>query len=215
MTGSTVRTLAAGLVLTVVAAGCGGTTVTQAGLHAAHESGGAQASVTRIERVQVASGAPVDVVLVRAKYCAGEGENGASIPSPGGACGFNYAWFQVTAEDHEIGFSTFLPHGAVEAVTEARRSVPVLRTFSEIPGLLARCKIPRGGPRSGTIVGLCQSNALSTLHNGDTRAEFLEHWPLSKPHGARNTSGWIVTLDRQGHVRAVHTTGPTPPQLRR
>lgn len=210
-----VRTLAAGLVLAAVAAGCGGTSVTQAGLHAARDSGGAEPSVARVERVRLANGDAVDVVLVRAKFCAADGENGASIPSPGGGCGPNYAWFQVTPEDHKIGFSTFLPHGAVEAVAEARRSVSVLRTFSGIPGLLARCRIPRGGPRGGAIAGLCQSNALNTLQNGDTRAEFLEHWPLSRPHGFRNTSGWILTLDRRGHVRSLQTTGRTPPQLQR
>jgi hypothetical protein len=88
----------------------------------------------------------------------------------------------------------------------------VLSTFSDIPGLLARCRIPRGGPRGGAIAGLCQSNALSMLH-GDTRAEFLEHWPLSRPQGSRNTSGWVVTLDRQGHLRSVRRTSQTPPQL--
>jgi hypothetical protein len=208
-----VRALAAGLVLAAIAAGCGGTSVTQAGLHAARESGGADPSVTRIERVRTATGDAVDVVLVRAKFCASDGENGASIPSPSGGCGPNYAWFQFTPKDHKIGFSTFLPHGAVEAVAEARRSVSVLSTFSDIPGLLARCRIPRGGSRGGTIAGLCQSKVPGTLDDGDTRAQFLENWPLSRPQSSRNTSGWIVTLDRQGHVRSVHTTGQTPPQL--
>jgi hypothetical protein len=103
----------------------------------------------------------------------------------------------------------------VQAVANARRSVPELRTFSAIPGLLARCKIPRGGSRSGTIAGLCQSDDLGTLKNGDRRVEFLEHWPLGKPRGSRSTGGWIVILDRNDQVMAVHTTGQTPPQLQR
>ena len=43
-------------------------------------------------------------------------------------------------------------------------------------------------------------------------ADFLEHWPLSKPPGHRKTAGWVVTLDRSGRAVAVHGTESTPPQ---
>jgi hypothetical protein len=86
------RALAAALVLVAVAAaGCGGgTSSTKEALNVAQASGGANPSVARIERVRAPNGEPVDVVLVRADYCAAGG-NGASIPSPGGGCGPNYA----------------------------------------------------------------------------------------------------------------------------
>jgi hypothetical protein len=210
-----VRALAAALLLAAFAAGCGGTTTSKAALQVARESGGADPSVARIERVRDASGDAVDVVLVRAHYCAAGG-NGASTPSPGGGCGPNYAWFSISPDTHKLaGISTFLAHGAVQAVAGARRSVPVLRTFSAIPGLLARCKIHRAGSRRAPIAGLCQSNDLGTLRNGDRRVEFLEHWPLSEPHGSRHSGGWIVILDGNGQVLGVHTTGRTPPQLSR
>jgi hypothetical protein len=208
-----VRALAAPLIL-AVAAGCGGTTSTsKRALEMAAASGGSDPSVARLERVQVPNGEPMDVVLVRARYCAAGG-NGVTISSPGGGCGPNYAWFQVSPDTHLLGASAFLVHGAVQAFADARRSVPVLRTFSAFPGLLARCKIPRGGALGPPVAGLCQSKDLGRLRNGDRRLEFLEHWPLSKPHGSRHTGGWIVILDRNG-VRSVHTTGRTPPQLRR
>jgi hypothetical protein len=210
------RALAAALVLvTVAAAGCGGTSSTEEALNVAEASGGSNPSVARIERVRAPNGEPVDVVLVRADYCAAGG-NGASIPSPGGGCGPNYASFTISPKTHKLaGVTTFPNNGAVEAVASARRSVPVLRTISPIPGLLARCKIPRSGSQSGTIAGLCQSEDLGTLENGDRRVEFLEHWPLDKPHGSRSTGGWIVILDRNDQVIAVHATGQTPPQLQR
>jgi hypothetical protein len=209
-----VRALAAALVLAAVAAGCEGTTSTsKRALQMASASGGSDPSVARLERVRLANGEPVDVVLVRAHYCAAGG-NGASTPSPGGGSGPNYASFQVFPRTHLAGMTTFLAYGAVQAVAEARRSVPVLRSFSAIPGLLARCKIPRGGSRSGAIAGLCQSEDLGARRNGDRRIEFLEHWPLGKPHGSRHTGGWVVILDRNGVV-SVHTTGRTPPQLQR
>lgn len=210
-----VRALAAALLLTVVAAGCGGTTSATEALNAAKESGGADPSVARVERIREASGRPVDVFLVRATYCAAGGK-GVSTPSLGQGCGPNYAWFAISADKHKLaGVSTFLAHGAVQAVADARRSVPVLRTFSAIPGLLARCKIPRGGPRGGTVAGLCQSEDLGTLRNGDRRITFLEHWPLGKPQGTRNSGGWIVILDPRGHVLSADMTGRLTPQLQR
>lgn len=209
-----VRALAAALVLSAVVAGCGGTTASRQALNLAHDSGGADPTVARIERVRMASGEPADVVLVRAHYCGGNGVSGVSTPSPGGGCGPNYAWFAISPDRHKLaGPSTFLEHGAVQAVAEARRSVSVLRTFSAIPGLLARCKIPRGGPRSGTVAGLCQSEDLGPLRNGDRRIEFLEHWPLDKPPASRSSGGWTVILDRNGHVLRDDMTGRTPPQL--
>jgi hypothetical protein len=50
-------------------------------------------------------------------------------------------------------------------------------------------------------------------HGWIRQIEFVEHWPLSRRSGTRTRSGWIVTLDRHGHVRSVRTTGQTPPQL--
>lgn len=205
--------LAAALVLTTVAAGCGGTTTSEVALNVARESGGSNPTVARIERVREPNGERTDVVLVRADYCAAGG-NGASIPSPGGGCGPNYAWFSISPDTHKLnGISTFLPHGAVRAVAAARRSVPVLRTFSAVPGLLARCQIPRGGSPGGTVSGLCQSQTPGPLRNGARGVEFLEHWPLGKARGKRSTGGWMVVLDRNGRVLSVHTKGRTPPQL--
>ena len=210
------RALAAALVLVAdAAAGCGGTSSAKEALNVAKASGGANPSVARIERVRAPNGEPVDVVLVRAHYCAAGG-NGASTPSPGGGCRPDYASFTISPKTHKLaGVTTFLDHRAVQAVASARRSVPVLRAISAIPGLLARCKIPRGGSQGDTIAGLCQSEDLGTLQNGDRRVEFLEHWPLGKPHGSRSTGGWIVTLARNNRVTGVHRMGRRPPQLQR
>jgi hypothetical protein len=79
------------------------------------------------------------------------------------------------------------------------------RIFPHIPDLLVRCKIPRGG--GGAVAGLCEAKL-----SAPREVAFLEHWPLSKPVGHRNTAGWIVTLDRSGRVVSVHDTGSMPPQ---
>ena len=62
--------LAASLVaLAVGAAGCGGTTPISAALHDARDAGGAQPHAVRAERWRISNGDPVDVVLVRARFC--------------------------------------------------------------------------------------------------------------------------------------------------
>jgi hypothetical protein len=79
------------------------------------------------------------------------------------------------------------------------------RIFPDIPNLLVRCKIPSG--RGDTLAGLCEAKP-----SASREIAFLEHWPLSKPHGHRNTAGWVVTLDRSNRVVGVRGTGSTPPQ---
>ena len=79
------------------------------------------------------------------------------------------------------------------------------RIFPDIPKLLVRCRIPRRG--GGTFVGLCEAKL-----SARREVAFLEHWPLSKPQGHRNTAGWVVTLDRSNRVVGVRGTGSTPPQ---
>jgi hypothetical protein len=105
------------------------------------------------------------------------------------------------------GFSTFFEHGATQMAAEAWKARPAFRIFPDIPDLLVRCKIPRGG--GGTVVGLCEAK-LSAPH----QVAFLEHWPLNKPQGHRQTAGWVVTLDRSGRAVGIRPTGSKPPQAR-
>jgi hypothetical protein len=89
----------------------------------------------------------------------------------------------------------------------AWKARPTFRIFPDIPDLLVRCKIPREG--GGTVAGLCEAKL-----SARREIAFLEHWPLSKPQGHRNTAGWVVTLDRSNRVVGVRGTGSTPPQAR-
>jgi len=103
------------------------------------------------------------------------------------------------------GFADFLAHGDARMAALAWKARPAFRIFPDFPNLLVRCKIPRG--RGGTVAGLCEVKL-----SGPRGVAFLEHWPLRKPSGQRNTAGWIVTLDRSGRVVSVHGTGSTPPR---
>jgi hypothetical protein len=188
----------------VVATGCGSsTTPSKVALNQAREYGGTQATALRVERWRISNGDPVDVVLVRAKFCGGTG-NGVTAPKIHGRCVPQEVYF-ATRPGAKGGFADFLAHGDAQRAAAAWRARPVFRIFPRIPNLLVRCKIPSGG--GDTVAGLCEAKLYR-----DTGVAFLEHWPLSNPAGQRNTAGWIVTLDRGDRVVSVQRTGSEPPQ---
>jgi hypothetical protein len=156
----------------------------------------------RLERWRISNGDTVDAVLVQARFC-GTG-NGDTAPKINGRCVPSDVYFAIRP-GATGGFSTFFGHGEIHMADEARKARATFRLFPKIPDLLVRCKIPRAG--GGTVAGLCESKL-----SGPGEVDFLEHWPLSKPAGRRNTGGWAVTVDRSGHVVDVHATGSTPPQ---
>ena len=189
--------------MALVAAGCGSsTTPSGVALNQARHYGGTQARALRVERWRISNGDPVDVVLVRARFCGTK--NGLTAPKIHGRCVPQEIYF-ATRPGAKGGFADFLAHGDAQKVVAAWRARPILRIFPRIPDLLVRCRIPRSG--GGTVAGLCESKLYRSR-----AAEFLEHWPLSKPAGHRNTADWIVTLDRGGRPVSVRSTGSTPPQ---
>ena len=204
MKGAVVALLLAAAAL--VASGCGSTTSTSAALRAVRDSGGTQAHAVRVERWRISNGDLVDVVLVQARFCGTS--NGFTAAKVDGRCVPSDVSFAIRPGGSAGGPSTFFGHGAVRMADEARKARAAFRRFPAIPDLLVRCKIHRGD--GGTVAGLCESK----LSARPREVDFLEHWPLSKPQGQRNTAGWIVTLDRRGRVVGVHRTGSTPPQSR-
>lgn len=186
------------------AAGCGGTTPASVALHDARDAGGTEPQAVRTERWQISNGDAVDVVLVRARFCGTS--NGFTAPKVNGRCVPSEVYFAIRP-GATGGFSAFLAHGEAQMAAEAWTARPEFRIFPRIPSLLVRCKIPRRA--GGTVAGLCEEKLY-----GPREVAFLEHWPLSKPTGHRNTAGWVVTLDRGGRVVGVHATGSTPPQAR-
>jgi hypothetical protein len=185
------------------AVGCGATTATSAALREARDAGGTQPRTVRVERWRISNGDPVDVVLVRARFCGTT--NGVSMPKINGRCVPSEVYFALRP-GATAGSSVFLQHGDAQLAREAWKARPAFRIFPDIPDLLVRCKIPRGG--GGTVAGLCEAKL-----SAGREIAFLEHWPLSKPHGDRNTAGWVVKLDRSGRA-VVRGTGSAPPQSR-
>jgi hypothetical protein len=143
----------------------------------------------------------VDVVLVRARFCGTS--NGYSAQKVNGRCLPSEVYFAIRP-GATGGFSAFLERGGAQMAATARKARPAFRLFPHIPNLLVRCKIPRGV--GGTVSGLCEDKLIAPRE-----VAFLEHWPLSKPTGHRNTAGWVVMFDRSGRVLGVRGTGPRHP----
>ena len=183
-------------------AGCGSATPTDVALRVARDSGGTQTHAVRVERWRIANGDAVDVVLVRARFCGTK--NGFTAPRVDGRCVPQEVYFTLRP-GASGGGSDFLPHGAARMAAAAWKARAAFRIFPDIPDLLVRCKIPRGG--RGTVAGLCEAKL-----SGPRQVAFLEHWPLSRPHGRRNTTGWVVTVDRGNRVVRVVRTESTAPQ---
>jgi hypothetical protein len=181
--------------------GCGATTATSAALREARDSGGTQARAVRVERWRISNGDAVNVVLVRARFCGTS--NGYTAPKVNGRCVPSEVYFAIRPGG-TAGSAAFLAHGDAQMAAEAWKARPAFRIFPHIPDLLVRCKIPRGG--GGTVAGLCEAKLVAPRE-----IAFLEHWPLSKPQGHRNTAGWVVTLDRRNRVVGVRGTGSTSP----
>jgi hypothetical protein len=102
----------------------------------------------------------------------------------------------------------------IAAINGARHARPLLRIFPDFFNQTVLCSIPRGDTSSRAVAGTCSTEVVPGQRHGWIRQiEFAEHWPLSQRSGARNMSGWVVTLDRRDHVRSIQRTGETPPQL--
>ena len=184
-------------------AACGSTAPAAVAVNQARDSGGTQARPIRVEHWRLANGDAVDVVLVRARFCGTS--NGFTAPKINGRCVPQEVAF-ATQPGKKGGFQDFLAHGDAQLAAAAWKARHAFHIFPDIPGLLVRCKIPRGG--GGTVAGPCEAKL-----SGTRGIAFLEHWPLGKSQGQRNTAGWVVTLDSSGRVVGVHLTGSRPPQL--
>ena len=144
-------------------------------------------------------------MLVRGRFCGPKkGHNGVTMPKIHGRCVPSVVYF-ATQSGRKGGFANLLLPGAAQLTAQARKARATFRIFPDFPDLLVRCKIPRAG--GGTVSGLCEAKLYRSRG-----IEFLEHWPLSRPIGDRNTAGWIVTVDRSGRAVSVEHTGSTPPQ---
>jgi hypothetical protein len=195
--------------LVCATAGSAGSSLENAARHYAGQVlGDPHPRLTRIETVRVVDGHRMAVIQMRGRFTF------ISLGPAGGRFHSHYAVMEIALPSRDIAGYWGSSAGEIAAITGARRASPLLRIFPDFFNERVLCSIPRGGTSSGTVAGTCSTEVVPGQRHGWIRQiEFAERWPLSQRSGTRNMSGWIVTLDRHGHVRSVHRTGKTPPQL--
>src|SRR5262249_1400093 len=108
----------------------------------------------------------------------------------------------------------------IAAIDNARSARSVFGIFPDFTTTAIRCAVPRGNS-SGTIAGGCVTlfNTGAVGANAPVKSiMFRGRWPFGKtgdghwPRGSK-VGGWIVRLDRNGHVQSIRVFGDRPPQI--
>lgn len=197
-----------------VVAGCGGASLDQVARRESQQFlGDGHPRLIRVEVVRDVSGTREAVVTMQGRFkppcltgpCSTRPSSYAvldfSLGSPGTTWGF---WIPTSSQ--------------LAAIAQARSTRPLFRIFPDFMNFAVRCSIPRGGRHSGTIAGVCLTDAYSAPTTRVRQVKFLEHWPLAGSRSGNWPSyekggGWIVTLGSRGRVRSIRETGHPPPQL--
>lgn len=171
--------------------------------------------IVRIETVHDLAGNPVVIATLHGHFtvppanvpCA---ERCHHVPAPTAS----FAWLSFSKPGDMSGFQTTTA-SQIAAIDTAHRTRPVFGIFPYSATTAIRCAIPRG-TSSRTITGSCSTAVLGSFAH-PTAIRFHEAWMfrpsnLGYEHQRRN-GGWVVSLDRNGHVRSIRRIGDLPPQL--
>lgn len=189
----------------VPASGAGSSLRTLARHYAGTFLGDPHPRVLRIRTVRVVNGDRVAVIQMRGHFTF---ISYGPAPSSHGL----YAVMEIALPSRSLAGTWGSSAAEILAIRRARRASPLFRIFPDFLNERILCRIPRGGPVATSMGGTCSTGAVRQ-HGRIKQIEFDERWPLNKRSGTRIESGWIVSLDRHGHVRSIRTTGQTPPQV--
>ena len=211
--------VACALVLGGVAlAGCGSGLQKEARQQAKQLLGDGHPKILRIEKVRDAGGTRLAVATLEGHF------------KPAGGCGLgpcrkppriSYAWLEFSLSDPNAlrGFG-ITSASQLAAINTAKSARPFFGIFPDFTNPSIRCAIPRGNSSdaiAGGCITLFATGAVDA--NAHIRSvKFRERWPFAKtrdghwPRGSK-AGGWIVRLDRNGHVQSIRVFGDLPPQL--
>ena len=202
--------LACGLiVVAAVAAGCGRGYQGAIRQQAKQWFGDGNPKILRIESVRDLGGNKQIVATVEGHFKLPPGHG----PRPSKPHPFHYAWLSVSDPKGMAGEEA-TSASQIAAIDSAHRAKPVFSIFPYSLMTAIRCAIPRGNS-SGTIDGTCSTHFDGPFDHPRS-ITFHEAWARAPaPWGTYPTKagGWIVYLDRNGHVRSVRRFGDLPPQL--
>ena len=132
----------------------------------------------------------------------------------------SYAWLSFSQPKGMTGIQT-TSAAQIAAIDNARSAKSLFSIFPDFTTTAIRCAVPRGNS-SGTIAGGCITLFNTGAIGADAHVKsilFRERWPFTQtrdghwPRGSK-VGGWIVSLDRTGHVQSIRVFGDRPPQLR-
>jgi hypothetical protein len=191
-----------------VSAGCGGSSLTAIAYKQAKNYGVPQPVLARSETVRIEGGSRWRMIWMKGRSAFRSGCPRSQIGLPEGPgvqpCRARYLILGVRLSTHTMpGLGWALSSSQVAAIKRERRASDRFRIFPDFMGIGVRCAIPRGNLPGGTLHGLCSTIAASVNHV--RRVEFIEGWDSM-------SSGWVVTLSRDGRVQSIRVTGQ-PPQL--
>ena len=205
------------ILIGAVSAGCGGGVREEVLQESKQFLGDGHPKILRIETVHDVGGNRLVVATLEGhlKPLAVSCGLGPCRPSPP----ISYAWLSFSQPKDMSGFGT-TSAAQLAAIDNARSAKSFFGIFPDFTNPAIRCAIPRGNS-SGTIAGACITlfnTGASTSNDHVKSIEFRERWPFVPTrdgHWPRyeKTGGWIVTLDRNEHVRSIRVTGSVPPQL--
>ena len=107
----------------------------------------------------------------------------------------SYAWLVGDG-----GYYAVTTKSQLDAIDSARRANPLFNVFPDFTSSSVLCRIPGVGDAA------CRTKVVAPR-----TIEFQARWPVSVPAGTHpSTGGWIIALDRHGHVRSTRQFGDRP-----
>lgn len=204
------------LVIAAVSAGCGGGYQAAVRQHARQFLGNGNPKILRIETVRDLGGNKEIVARLQGNFklppgngpgCVGRCPSG---PPP------RYAWLSFgLGQASEMGGEAVTSASQLAAIDNAHRARPTFGIFPDFLDMAIQCAIPKGNS-SGTFAGSC-STQFEMPFDHPRSIRFHEAWAFAPTslgyRRQRADGGWIVSLDRSGHVRSIRRFGDLPPQL--
>jgi hypothetical protein len=189
-------------------AGCGGAALEA---KARKVAGDPHAVVLHTETVRTLNGLPMTLVLLKPSGSTGLGciealsYTGSSLTP--GCPRTSYEAVGLNPTTHAYAGDWEIDKAVLAAIDRAKATSPRFKVFPDIDQLTIRCTIPGVSARH-TLPGMCAITVLLPRKHVGCVA-FSEAW-RARPASKLSIRGWIVRLDRTGHVQSTRMTAHPP-----
>ena len=174
-------------------------------------AGDPHAVVLHTETVRTLNGLPLTLVLLKPGGKNGLGcvdaqslSGGSLIP---GCPRSTYEAVGLNPTTHTYAGDWEIDKAALTAIDRAKATSPRFKIFPGVDQVTIRCAIPGVSP-ADALPGMCAITVLLPREHVGCVA-FSEAWRVS-PASRLRTRGWVVRLDRNGHVESTVVTAHPP-----